>query len=88
MQKLKANAINKITFCPLKNYSPDGYKEALRKLNLPSYELFDNVNKDSENFIKKSMAVIYNLAASKNRRIKVTSILLLIIGLMLKSWKK
>ena len=43
------------------------------KLNFPNYELFDDFDKAYENFIQKVMAVIDNLARSKNKRIKVTS---------------
>ena len=43
------------------------------KLNFSNYELFDDFDKAYENFIQKVMAVIDNLARSKNKRIKVTS---------------
>ena len=62
-----------ITFRSLKNYSPEGYEEAPRKLSFPNYELFDDIDKAYENVVQKVMAVIDNLAPSKNKRIKGTS---------------
>ena len=56
-----------------KNYSPEAYEEALRKLSFPSYELFDDIDKAHEIFIQKVMAVTDNLALSKNKSIKGTS---------------
>ena len=55
------------------NYSPEIYEEVLRKLSFPNYELFDNINTAYENFIQKVIAVIDNLAPSKNKSIKGTS---------------
>ena len=46
--------------------------------------LFDDIGKAYEKFIQKVMAVIDNLAPSKNKRIRVHHN----IGLVLKSWKK
>ena len=40
------------------------------KLSFPNYELFDDNDKAYENFIQKVMAVIDNLALSKNKRVK------------------
>ena len=56
-----------------KNYSPEVYEEALRKINFPNYELFDDIHKAYENFIQKVMAVIDNLPPSKSKRVKGTS---------------
>ena len=61
------------TFRSLKNYSPDIYEEALRKLSFPNYELFDDIDKAYENFIQEVMEVIDNLTPSKNKPIKGTS---------------
>ena len=37
------------------------------------FQVFDDIDKVYENFIQKVMAIIDNLAASKNKRIKGTS---------------
>ena len=70
---IKSYCHKQITFCSLKNYSPEIYEEALRKLSFPNYELFDDIDTAYENFIQKVMAVIDNIAPSKNKRINVTS---------------
>ena len=70
--RIKSYCHKEITFCSLKNYSPEIYEEALRKLSFPKYELFDDIDPAYENFIKKVMAVIDNLASSKNKGIKGT----------------
>ena len=82
--KIKSYCHKQITFHSLKNYSPEIYEKALRKLSFPNYELFDDIDNAYENFIQKMMAVIDNLESSKNKCIKGTSN----IGLMLKPWKK
>ena len=45
----------------------------LFNIGIPNYELFDDIDTAYENFIQKVMAVIDNLAPSKNKRIKGTS---------------
>ena len=71
--RLKSYCHKQITFRSLKNYSPDVYEEALRKLSFPYYELFDDIGKAYRNFFQKAMAVIDNLAPSKKKRMKYTS---------------
>ena len=71
--RIKSYCHKQITFRSLKNYSPEIYEEALRKLSFPNYELFDDIDRAYENFIQKVMAVIDNLGPSKNKRIKGTS---------------
>ena len=71
--KTKSFCHKQITFRSLKNYWPEIYEEALRKLSFPSYELFDDIDTAYENFIEKVVAVIDNLAPSKNKRIKGAS---------------
>ena len=61
-----------ITFRSLKNYSPEIYEKAIRKLSFPKYELFDDIDAAYENFIQKVMSVIDNLEPIKNKRIKDT----------------
>ena len=64
--RIKSYCHKQITFRSLKNYSADVYEKALIKLSFPDYELFDGIEKACENFIQKTMAVIDNLAFSKN----------------------
>ena len=71
--RIKSYCNKQITFRSLKHYSPEIYEEAVRKLSFPTYELFDDSDTAYENFIQKVMAVIDNLASSKNKRIKGTS---------------
>ena len=71
--RIKSYCHKQITFRSLKNYSPEIYEEALRKLSFPNYELFDDIDTAYENFIQKVMTVIDNLVPSKNKRIKGTS---------------
>ena len=49
------------------------FLEALRKLNFPNYELFNDIDTAYKNFIQNIMAVTDNLSPSKNKRIKGTS---------------
>ena len=63
----KSYCHKQITFHSLKNCSPEVYEEVLRKSNFPNYELFDVTDKAYENFIQKVMAVIGNLAPTKNK---------------------
>ena len=70
--RIKSYCHKQTTFRSIKNYSPEIYEEALKKLNFSNYELFDYIDTAYENFIQKVMAVIDNLAPSKNKRIKGT----------------
>ena len=71
--RIKRFCNKEITFRSLKNYSPEVYEETLRKLSFPNYKLFDDIDNVDENFIRKVMTGIDNLAPSKNKRIKGTS---------------
>ena len=68
--RIKSYCNKQITFRSLETCSPEVYEEALRKLSFPNYELFDDIDKAYENFSQKVLAVIDNLAPSKNKRIK------------------
>ena len=68
--RIKSYCHKQITFLSLKNYSPEIYEEAMRKITFPNYEIFDDINTAYENVIQKLMAVIDNLASSENKRIK------------------
>ena len=71
--RIKSYCHKQITFRSLKNYSPEIYEEALRKLIFPNYELLDDIDTTYEKFIQKGMAVIGNLAPSKSKHIKGAS---------------
>ena len=43
-QRIKSYCHEQITFRSLKNYSPEIYEEALRKLSFSNYELFDDID--------------------------------------------
>ena len=83
---IKRYCHKQITFRSLKNYSPEVYEVALRKLSFPKHELFDDIGKTYENFIQKVMAVSNNLEPSSSKHIKGSFDRR--TGLMLKSWKK
>ena len=57
----------------MKSYTIDSYKEALKQLNFPNYETFDDVNGTYSNFFQKIMTVIDKIAPYKNKRIKVNT---------------
>ena len=57
-------------FRSLKNYAVDTYKNALKKINFPNYEYFEDANWAHSDFFHKLMTVIGNVAPRKNKRIK------------------
>ena len=61
-ERIKIYRNKQITFRFLKNYLPEIFEEALRKLNFLNHELFDNTDKACGNLIHKVMAVVDNLA--------------------------
>ena len=60
----------KIKFPSLKNYAVDAYKNALRKINLPNYEYFEDVNRAYSDVFQKLMTVIDDVAPCKTKRVK------------------
>ena len=46
------------------------YKNALRKINFPNYEYFEDVNRAYSDFFQKIMTVIDNVAHCKTKRVK------------------
>ena len=60
----------KIKFRSLKNYAVDAYKNALRKINFPNYEYFEDVNRAYSDFFQKLITVIGNIAHYKTKRVK------------------
>ena len=67
--RIKSYWCKQIAFCSFKNCSPEVYEKALRKLNFPNNELFDNF----DNLIQKMMVFTDNLALSKNKCINGTT---------------
>ena len=69
----KLGTHKQITFCSLKNYTAEAYKEALGKVCFPDYENFSDINKAYENFIQKLMSIIDKLAPFKTKQVKGNS---------------
>ena len=63
----------KIKFRSLKDYTVDAYKNALKKINFPNYEYFQDVNWTYSDFFQKLMTGIDNVAACKTKRVKVNT---------------
>ena len=59
-----------MNFCSFKNFTVDSYKEALKQLDFPNYETFDDVNGAYSKFFQKIMTVIEKIAPYRNKRIK------------------
>ena len=51
-----------ITFRLFKKYTVDAYKDALKKVNFPNYELFNDVNEAYSNFFQKIRIVVDSIA--------------------------
>ena len=60
--RIKSYCHKQVTFYSHKSYSPEIFEEALRKLDFPNYELFDDIDKAYQNFIQKVMTVIDNFS--------------------------
>ena len=74
INKIKTGAVYKhITFCSLKKYTVDAYKDALKKVNFPNYELFNDVNEAYSNFFQKIRIVVDSIAPFKTKRAKVNT---------------
>ena len=73
-----------MTFRSLKNYSPEIYEKALRKLSFPNNQLFDDIDTAYKSSFKRSWQLLIILHPVKTNALRVHRK----IGLMLKSWKK
>ena len=58
-----------MNFCSFKNYTIDSFKEALKQLDIPNFENYDDVNSAYSNFFRKIMTVIDKIAPYRNKRI-------------------
>ena len=56
-----------------KKYSVDPYKDALKKVNFPNYELFNDVNEAYSNFFQKIRIVVDSIAPYKTKRVKANT---------------
>ena len=54
-------------------YTADAYKDALKKINFPSYKLFNEVNKAHSNFFQKIRIAVDNIASCKTKRVKANT---------------
>ena len=72
ISRAKYNKHKEITFCSLKNYSEDLYKEALEKVLIPNYDNFNNLDLAYSDFISSLKSVINVVVPVKTVRIKNT----------------
>ena len=71
INKIKTGSVHKhITFHSFKKYTVDAYKDALKKVNFPNYELFNDVNEAYSNFFQKIRIVVDSIAPFKTKRDK------------------
>ena len=71
ISRVKTRGVHKIIrFCSRKNYAVDAYKNALKKINFPNYEYFEDVNWAYPDFFQKLMTVTNNVAPCKTKRVK------------------
>ena len=54
----------------MKNYTTDYYKETLKQVDFPNYEIFGDVNEAYSNFFQKLMTVIDKIAPYKSKQVK------------------
>ena len=72
INKIKTGGVHKhITFRSFKKYTVDAYKDALKKVNFPNYELFNDVNEAYSNFFQKIRIVVDSIVPFKSKRVKV-----------------
>ena len=74
INKIKTGSAHKhITFISFKKYTVDTYKDALKKVNFPNYELFNDVNEVYSNFFQKIRIVADSFAPFKTKRVKANT---------------
>ena len=67
---MKRNRYKELTFCFLKNFSADVYKETLVRISFPNYKEFDNLNIAYSDFSTRLDYVINTIALFKTVIIK------------------
>ena len=71
INKIKTGGVQKpITFHSFKRYTVDTYKDALKKVSFPNYELLNDVNEAYSNLFKKIRTVIDNIAPCTTKSVK------------------
>ena len=74
INKIKTGGVHKhINFRSFKKYTFDAYKDALKKVNFPNYELFNDVDEAYWNFFQKIRIVVDSIAPFKTKRVKANS---------------
>ena len=68
--KSKQGVFTNITFRSFKKYTVDAYKDTLKKVSFPNYELFSDVNEAYSNCFRKIRIAVDSIAPSKTKRIK------------------
>ena len=68
--RTKANMHNQIRVRSLKKYTPELLIKVLKKINLPKYNIFSNVNIAYLDLVEKILSVVDKIAPFKDRRIK------------------
>ena len=71
--KSKRGVHKRITFRSFKKYTADAYKDALKEVNFPNYELFNSVNEVSSNFFQKIRIVADSIAPCKTKMVKANT---------------
>ena len=56
-----------------RNTSVDAYKDALKKVNFPNYELYNDVNEAYSNFFRIIRIVVDNIVPCKTKRVKANT---------------
>ena len=68
ISRIKTGSTHKyLNFRSLKNYTADYYKEALKRIDFPNYENFDDDNEAHPNFFQKLMTVIDKITPYKSK---------------------
>ena len=67
--KTKYNKHKELTFCSLKNYSVDIYKQVLERASFPNYDNFHNPDIAYNDFLNKLTCVINAVAPFKIVRV-------------------
>ena len=71
---MKTGGVHKnITFRSFKKYTVDAYKDALKKVNFPNYELFSDVNEAYSDFFQIIRIVVDSIAPFKTKTVKANT---------------
>ena len=74
INKIKTRGVHKyITFCLFKKYTADTYKDNMKKVNFPNYELFNDINEAYSSFFQKIKIVVDNTAPCLTKRVQVNT---------------